>query len=463
ERVGLTDQEVQRYVDSSYFQEEEEGEDVSDNSEDLVEEASKIIHEMEKEKKSKRKRKTRRPPSDLSDSEQSDSNADEVADDEPNQIELRKKKPKELSAKAQALLDETIGKSLSAKAKALLDQTLGKSLSAKAQALFNETTGKSKGGEDQRNEDGNEDTEDLPQTSFDGYEEEDDGIGSPITIDSDVELVQSSKLLVRSRHAPQIKVTSEPIAGRSSAPSTPSATAEDVTQDMPSPSANPEPDGNSPSASPEPSNADNSAENDRGNHDLTNGNDVFTQSDEPNPSISPCDAHYLAKPAMTPIPSQTDLSRPRRSGRGKPARKPILRSSLMKKPPNCVKPSKGDKGGATPCPDKETTLGSTVEQTSISAPRERTRRRSEKSAEQSIRSPVLGDKGEEGTAHEPTPDEGGMSSNNDGESAGDVIVEESTSVKVTRSKRSVSPPEDVVLKRPARPKRLCVKRGRGGR
>lgn len=76
----------------------------------------------------------------------------------------------QLSAKAQALLDETLGKSLSSKAKALLDQTLGKSLSAKAQALFNETTGKSKGDDDQRNESGGEDAENPPQASFDGYE-----------------------------------------------------------------------------------------------------------------------------------------------------------------------------------------------------------------------------------------------------------------------------------------------------
>ncbi|EYB95228.1 hypothetical protein Y032_0162g3419 [Ancylostoma ceylanicum] len=421
-------------------EEQEEGEDVSDNSEDLVEEASKIINEMEKEKKKKRKRKARRSRSESSDSEQSDSNAD---DEVNHEIELREKKPKQLSAKAQALLDETIGKSLSAKAKALLDQTLGKSLSAKAQALFNEATGKSKGAEDASNEGGNEDVEDPPQTSFDGYEEEDDGNGSPVTIDSDVELVHSSKLLVRNRHAPRITLTSEPIAGRSSAPTlTPNVQDEDVTEDVRTPSASPEPDVDSSSSTPEPSNAFASAKNESGKKDdLTSGNDnVFTQSDEPTPSISP------STPAMTPIPSQTDLSRPRRSVRGKPARKPILKSALIKKPPN-LKASTSDK--ATPCPEQEATPDSTVEQPSVSTSprRERTRTRSMRSVEQPTRSLILGDKEDKNThkpligdkegenADIPTPDQGDVTGNNDGESAGDVIVEESTSVEPTRPKR----------------------------
>ncbi|KHJ88548.1 hypothetical protein OESDEN_11658 [Oesophagostomum dentatum] len=334
-------------------------------------------------------------------------------------------------------------------------------LSAKAQALLDETLKLVEPNKAQRDERVNDRVQEVQSTSqqaFDGYEEENCDIGSIQTIDTDiVEDERRPNLLVRTRRAAEIIMTSEPIE-RNPRPQI-AHVSDNEEETRVSDHHVDEPSGTSSQVvSSEAANAEREEETDA-HHDGNNEGASESSS---------------AKPATTPIPHETELSRPRRATKAKTLPKRTLRGkgpSVNLKAANVGKrapaaSSNNDTAAdstvvekvPTPSSSKEPTAELTVEEPSTSESKTGRKRRSVGSEEKSKVVPASTEEQEQ----DPQGPSDDLKESDDAATASDNVTLEKdpseASSNTKKSKTGTQKAEEVVLKRPPA---IKPKRGRG--
>ncbi|ETN73510.1 hypothetical protein NECAME_18286, partial [Necator americanus] len=166
-----------------------------------------------------------------------------------------------------------------------------------------------------------------------------------------------------------------------------------------------------------------------------------------------------------PIPSEVDLSRPRRLLKGRSARKPTVRSVLPKRQPVCIRSAKVDKGRIARGSDKESLAenDNPADQPSTSKSPER-RTRSTRTAKDLARKSLSVEVEEQQSQQEPASNESEAANSKDNERDADAGVEDCTATSTsTPAKQESLEPENVPLKRTQRSKRGFGRKIRGGR